>query len=127
VAWNLAKATWIVDKVVDIGGWLHSFTAPQGTSFLEGTKSEIRRTSLLRLVDKTQSKRGWGALSGLDPDNPPLVQVEDFKRDVMNVGVMPSFLPGVKNKMGLVQLASTVAALTTMSASRVKWPNPGII
>lgn len=127
VAWNLAKATWIVDKVVDIGGWLHSFTAPQGTSFLEGTKSEIRRTSLLRLVDKTQSKRGWGALSGLDPDNPPLVQVEEFKRDVMNVGVMPSFLPGVKNKMGLVQLASTVAALTTMSASRVKWPNPGII
>lgn len=127
VAWNLARFTWVVDKVVDIGNWLHSFMAPQGTSFIEGTKSEIRRTSLLRLVDKTQDQLGWGALSGLNPDNPPLVQVEHFNRDVLTVGVMPSFMPGVKNTMGLVQLASTIAALTTLSASRVKWPNPGII
>ena len=117
----------MVDKVVDIGNWLHSFMAPQGTSFIEGTKSEIRRTNLLRLVDKSQDTLGWGALSGLNPNNPPLVQVEHFNRDVLTVGVMPSFMPGVKNKMGLVQLASTVAALTTLSASRVKWPNPGII
>lgn len=127
VAWNLARLTWIVDKVVDIGNWLHSFMAPQGTSFIEGTKSEIRRTSLLRLVDKSQDTLGWGALSGLNPNNPPLVQVEHFNRDVLTVGVMPSFMPGVKNKMGLVQLASTISALTTLSASRVKWPNPGII
>jgi len=127
VAWNLARLTWVIDKVVDIGGWLHSFMAAQGTSFIEGTKSEIRRTSLLRLVDESEDHLGWGALSGLNPLNPPLVQVEHFNRDVLNVGVMPSFMPGVKNKMGLVQLASTVAALTTLSASRVKWPNPGII
>jgi hypothetical protein len=127
VAWNLARLTWVVDKVVDVGNWLHSFMAPQGTSFIEGTKSEIRRTSLLRLVDKSQDTLGWGALSGLNPNNPPLVQVEHFNRDVLTVGVMPSFMPGVKNKMGLVQLASTIAALTTLSASRVKWPNPGII
>lgn len=127
VAWNLARLTWAVDKVVDIGNWVHSFMAPQGTQFIEGTKSEIRRASLLRLIDETESTLGWGALSGLDPDNPPLIQVEHFNRDVLNVGVMPSFLPGVKNKMGVVQLATTIAALTSISASRVKWPNPGII
>lgn len=127
VAWNLARLTWVVDKVVDMGNWLHSFMAPQGTSFIEGTKSEIRRTSLLRLVDKSLEINGWGELSGLHPNDPPLVQVEHFTRDVLTVGVMPSFMPGVKNEMGLVQLASTIAALTTLSASRVKWPNPGII
>lgn len=127
VAWNLARLTWAIDKVVDIGNWMHSFMAPQGTSFIEGTKSEIRRTSLLRLVDETVDHLGWGELSGLNPNNPPFVQVEHFNRDVLTVGVMPSFMPGVKNKMGLVQLATTIAALTSISASRVKWPNPGII
>lgn len=127
VAWNLARLTWAIDKVVDIGNWMHSFMAAQGTFFIEGTKSEIRRTSLLRLVDETEDHLGWGKLSGLNPNNPPLVQVEHFNRDVLNVGVMPSFMPGVKNKMGLVQLATTIAALTSISASRVKWPNPGII
>lgn len=127
VAWNLMRLTWIVDKVVDVGGWLHSFTAPQGTSFMEGTKSEIRHSSLLRLIDKSVETQGWGSLSGLNPENPPLVQLDWFNREVLSTGIMPSILPGVKNKMGLVQLASTIAALTTLSASRVKWPNPGII
>lgn len=127
VAWNLARLTWVVDKVVDIGGWLHSFMAAQGTSFIEGTKSEIRHSSLLRLIDKTASIRGWGAVSGLNPNNPPLIQLDWFNREVLNAGVFPSFMPGVKNKMGLTQLASTVAALTTIVGSRAKWPNPGII
>lgn len=127
VAWNLVRLTWIVDKVIDIGGWLHSFTAPQGTRFIEGSKSEIRRSSLLRLIDKSVKTLGWGALSGLNPDDPPLIQVDWFNRGTLNTGVFPSFMPGVKNKMGLVQLASTVAALTTIAGSRVKYPNPGII
>ncbi|DAD50903.1 maturation protein [ssRNA phage SRR5467091_7] len=127
VAWNLARFTWIVDKVVDIGGWLHSFTGAQNTLFQEGTKSEIRRSSLLNLIDITDQYFDVGPVIGLNPMDPPLVQVEWFNREVLGSAVMPSFLPGVKNKMGLVQLASTVAALTTLSGSRVKWPNPGII
>jgi len=94
---------------------------------MEGTKSEIRHSSLLRLIDKSVETQGWGSLSGLNPENPPLVQLDWFNREVLSTGIMPSILPGVKNKMGLVQLASTIAALTTLSASRVKWPNPGII
>lgn len=127
VAWNLVRFTWIVDKVVDIGGWLHSFMAAQGTQFLEGTKSEIRRSSLLSLIDTTEEDEGWGKLTGLNGSNPPLVQLEWFNREVLSSAILPSFMPGVKNKMGLVQLASTVAALTTLAGSRVKWPNPGVI
>lgn len=127
VLWELARFSWALDKFIEVGKWFHSFMAASGTQFQEGSRSEIRRSSLLQLVDRTESTLGWGKLQGFDPFDVPFFQVEQFDRVVLAGGVMPSFLPGVKNTMGLTQVANLVAALTTLSGSRAKWPNPGII
>lgn len=116
VAWELARFSWMVDQVVDIGGWLNSMMAAQNTRFVEGSKSVIQRTGLVEFRDVSRSPvvSIQSDLSSLKA----LLQVDDFKRTVLNHGVMPSFLPGVRNKMDLNRLANSMAALTTLVGAR---------
>ena len=117
IGWELCRFSWMVDYVVDIGSWLRSLMAADGTRFIEGSKSEIRRASLLKVIDRTADTLG-DALS-ITPLGPtPLVQVEHFNRELLSHGVMPSFLPGVRNIMGVTQLANSLAALTTLVGAR---------
>ena len=116
VAWELARFSWMVDYVVDIGGWLNSMMAAQNTRFVEGTKSVIQRTGLVEFRDVSQPPV-VPIQSDLDPLG-ALLQVEDFQRTVLNHGVMPSFLPGIRNKMNLDRLANSMAALTTLVGAR---------
>ena len=116
VAWELLRFSWMVDYALDMGNWLRSTMAADGTTFLEGTKSTILRASLLRVVDETTAELG-DALA-ITSVKTPLVQVEHFDRSMLSHGVMPSLLPGVKNKMGLTQLANSLAALTTLVGAR---------
>ena len=116
VAWELARFSWMVDYVVDIGGWLDSMMAAQNTRFVEGTKSVIQRTGLVEFRDVSQPPV-VPIQSDLDSLG-ALLQVEDFQRTVLNHGVMPSFLPGIRNKMNLDRLANSMAALTTLVGAR---------
>lgn len=116
IAWELARFSWMVDYVVDIGGWLNSMMAAQNTRFVEGTKSVIQRAGLVEFRDVSQPPVVpiQGDLDSLGA----LLQVEDFQRTVLNHGVMPSFLPGIRNKMDLTRLANSMAALTTLVGAR---------
>ena len=116
IAWELARFSWMVDYVVDIGGWLNSMMAAQNTRFVEGTKSVIQRAGLVEFRDVSQPPVVpiQGDLDSLGA----LLQVEDFQRTVLNHGVMPSFLPGIRNKMNLDRLANSMAALTTLVGAR---------
>ena len=116
VAWELARFSWMVDYVVDIGGWLNSMMAAQNTRFVEGTKSVIKRTGLVEFRDVSQPPV-VSIQSDLDALG-AILQVDDFERTVLNHGVMPSFLPGIRNKMDLNRLANSMAALTVLVGAR---------
>lgn len=113
IAWELLRFSWLIDYVVGIGDWLRSSMAAQHTKFLEGTQSVVLETMLLswRAVGVTGVEmQGLGSA--------PLVNLKQFKRTVLNHGVMPSLLPGVKVHLGLSQLANSLAALTTLVGAR---------
>ena len=90
--------------------------AAQNTRFVEGTKSVIQRAGLVEFRDVSQPPVVpiQGDLDSLGA----LLQVEDFQRTVLNHGVMPSFLPGIRNKMNLDRLANSIAALTVLVGAR---------
>lgn len=118
VAWELLRFTWMVDYVIDIGGWLRSFMAAEGTSFVEGSRSWLRKAYLDGIV----STSGQGAIS-VDPAKVEMMIAADFfERTVVSpAGVMPSFLPGMKNKLDLPRLANSIAALTTLVSARTNY------
>ena len=88
--------------------------AAQDTRPLEGTRSETLVGTLLSWRDAAPGS-AWptGPLG-----DPPLVLIRRFNRTVLNHGVMPSFLPGVKLHLGLNQLANSLAALTVLVGAR---------
>lgn len=124
LAWELLRFTWMIDYVVDIGGWLRSFMAAQGTSFVEGTRSWTRRAYLDGL-----SSKNFDGTTVVDPAKVAMmISAEMFERTLLpGVGVMPSFLPGMKNKLNLDRLANSVAAVTTLVGARARYGNVPII
>lgn len=114
VAWELIRFSWMVDYAIGIGDWLRSTMAAQDTRPLEGTRSETLVGTLLSWRDAAPGS-AWptGPLG-----DPPLVLIRRFNRTVLNNGVMPSFLPGVKLHLGLNQLANSLAALTVTVGAR---------
>lgn len=124
VAWELLRFTWMVDYVIDIGGWLRSFMAAQGTSFVEGSRSWLRKAYLDGL-----SSENFSSITTVDPARVDMMIAADwFERTVVSpAGVMPSFLPGMKNKLNLDRLANSIAAVTTLVGSRARYGSVPII
>lgn len=116
VAWEVARFSWLVDYVVDIGGWFRSMMAADQCSFLEGTKSVVRRSGLTKVVDRTSDY--IPALKLPMKPGLPIVSADFFDRTVLAHGVMPPLLPGIKSKMNLHRLANSLAALTTLVGAR---------
>lgn len=118
VAWELLRFTWMIDYVIDIGGWLRSFTAAEGTSFVEGSRSWLRKAYLDGLIGTTTQ----GVIT-VDPAKVDMmISSEWFERTVVSpAGVMPSFLPGMKNKLDLPRLANSIAAVTTLVSARTNY------
>ena len=122
VAWELLRFSWMVDYVIDVGGWLRSFLAAEGTSFVEGSRS----VKLQARLDGLRSE-AWISPPIEDPaEGPMMIEVDKFFREVLNHGVMPSFLPGMKNKLNADRLANSIAAVTSLVAARHR-AGPGII
>ena len=116
VGWEVARFSWMVDYVVDIGGWLRSMMAADQCSFLEGTKSVVRRSGLTDVIDVTS--RYDSVLRLPMKPGKPLVSADFFDRTVLAHGVMPPLLPGMKSKLNLHRLANSLAALTTLVGAR---------
>lgn len=122
VAWELLRFTWMVDYVIDVGGWLRSFMAAEGTSFVEGSRSVKLQARLNGLRSEA-----WISPRIEDPAKGPMMfEVDKFFREVLNHGVMPSFIPGMKNKLNANRLANSIAAVTSLVAARHR-AGPGII
>lgn len=88
---------------------------------IEGTKSVVRRTTL---------KRGYsvgrdGCNVVMDPLSKDFILAADwFERTLLpSVGVIPTFLPSLKNRLNVERLANATAALTTLVGSRSR---PGV-
>lgn len=119
VAWELLRFSWLVDYVVDIGGWFRSMMAAQGTHFVEGTKSELWQARLVEFTDRPYSSPGQPGAAGAVNRLGPSIQADLFKRTVLGpAGVMPPILPGMQAPMGIKQLANALAALTTLVGAR---------
>lgn len=110
VAWNLVRKSFLVDYVSNTGAWLNGFLAPQNTRFWEGTKSEIRRSTIVDW-DWRDLRRPWQ----VEPDlSQHLLVVEHFDRSVLSVGVLPAPIPSFTNKLGSIQLANLLSVISKL-------------
>jgi hypothetical protein len=111
--WELVKFSWMCDYVLDVGGWLNSWYAGEGTSFVEGTMSRISKTRLqgLRLIKPLPT----GQKIVRDPALVPmLIEADYFRREVLTTGVKPPGLPSFKSELGFTRLANSLAALSKL-------------
>lgn len=124
VAAQLTRFSWMADYVTNLSKWLRAMMAGEDCKFIEGSRS---------MLCKTTAERGYseGTFSQAVVDDPmksPFVLSSDwFERELIPpVGVMPSFLPGVKNRLNVTRLANSIAALTTLVGARSR-PGPPVI
>lgn len=126
IGWELLRFSWLVDYVVDIGGWFRSMMAARGTRFVEGTRSELRQARFVEWVDAPDNgvTAGGPVASQLNRLRCSIA-ADSFRRTLLGPGgVMPPILPGVSNIMDLHRLANTMAALTTLVDSRQRTSPP---
>lgn len=111
--WELVRLSWMCDYFLDIGGWLNSWYAGEGTSFVEGSMSRISRTRLqglnnVPLAGTEKIKRNPSLV-------PMMIEADYFKRDVLTAAVKPPGLPSFKQDgLGLTRLANVMSALTKL-------------
>lgn len=108
-AWEVTKLSWMFDYVVGIGDMLQSWNAANGLSFREGSKSVLKRSTILQYEVERDPAQPY---TGQEPP-PDYLDVGSFRRTMVNApGVVPAFLPQVKRKLGLKQLGQSIFALT---------------
>lgn len=124
VAWNLCGYSWMADYVTTMSPWLRSLMAGQDTKMLEGTMSTVRRTTL----ERGYSEPLFGVEVAKDPlAGDFLLSADWFERTLVPpVGVMPTFLPSLKNRLNITRLANATAALTVLAGVRSR-PGPPVI
>lgn len=110
VTWNLVRKTFLVDYVSNTGQWLNGMLAPMNTSFIEGTKSEIRRSTIVDWEFRDET-RPWVKRPKLDTH---LLVVEHFDRSVLTHGVFPAPLPSVINKLSAAKLANLLSVISQL-------------
>lgn len=114
VAWELVRYSWMADYVTNTGPWLRSLLAGQDCVFIEGTLSELGRTTIV----KKWSRLPQGGSILTDPAKLPEVFSSDsFVRTVLG-GIRPAFLPQLNNRLDATKLATSLAALTNLVGSR---------
>lgn len=125
LAAQLTRFSWMVDYVTDLSSWLRSLMAGQDCKFLEGTMSMLCKT----LGDRGELEARYGYAVDVDPYKSGFLLVSHwFERTLLPpVGVMPAFLPGVKNQLNATKVANSIAALTTLVGARSRLPGPPVI
>lgn len=121
---ELTRFSWMVDYGLTLTDWLRACMAGQDCRFIEGTKSTLSRTT--GNGGYSEPSANYKILT--DPMKSPYVLSTDrFERSLIPLtGVLPPMLPGVKNQLGVKQLANSIAALTTLVGGRSQ-PGPPVI
>jgi len=124
LAEQLTRFSWMADYVTNTSDWLRACMAGQDCRFLEGTRSVVSKVAGLGGYSVGEP----GITVVLDPMSHPFVLSTDwFERSILPVvGVLPPFLPAVKNKLNVNKMANSVAALTVLVGSHSR-PGPPVI
>jgi len=118
IAWEVTRLSWMVDYAVGVGDWMQSFTASNGMIFREGCRSTLRKAEMLEMT--TQPSAGGQIAQGLammapgPKVRPALFERGLFTREVLDSGVIPAFVPQIKSELGLVQLANSLFAMSSV-------------
>lgn len=110
IGWEATKLSWMVDYGLGIGDWLRSFTAANGLIFREGTCSMLLRAVMESLSVEPPVSNTFG----LKPKvTGATIEHGRFLREVLGpVGVVPGVVPQLKEQIGLLQLGSSLFALS---------------
>lgn len=113
--WEVTRLSWMADYVVGIGDWLQSMTAAKGLEFREGSKSMLLRASAISMEvtplfdsSKQQLVKPWSTRA-------PYCERGSFQRTLLpSTGVVPAVVPQIKSTLGLVQMANSIFALSSV-------------
>lgn len=115
VAWELLQFSWMVDYVLGVGDWLSSLTAATGTRFIEGSLSRKQEVSSIgpfqvHADSDVILQKGF---------NPGIARLGGgrFERIVLSTAVFPAVLPPLRSRLGLTQMANSLAALAQVARS----------
>lgn len=113
IAWELTAFSWMVDYVLGVGDWLNSMFADTGLRFIEGSRSRIQRGVATGISSWSKPPSNYTLESGWTGVN---MQVEfgRFERTVLSGPVYPALFPLVRSRLGLTQLANTLAVLAQL-------------
>lgn len=117
VGWEVVRLSWMCDYVVGVGDWLQSFTAANGMVFREGCRSVLQRLTSQAAHYKPIGTIGPGGDCTFDkapPQRGVYIERGDFNRELLVHGVTPAVVPQVKSELGLVQLANSLLALSSV-------------
>lgn len=114
VAWELTAFSWLVDYVVDVGGWLESLSATAGTQFIEGSISRLMKmvecTTQLKVSNPGTTWKILVTEPGLKTST---AQVGRMSRSLLGA-LHPSLLPPLKKRIGLTQMANALTVLANL-------------
>lgn len=108
VAWEVTQFSWLVDYVFQVGDWLESLTAANGTVPLGGS---ISKTS--KLISLSTKLEGRGTTTVLQPKGWVAIPISNlgwFSRTLVSE-VYPSLRPTIRNKLNLTRLANILSVL----------------
>lgn len=115
VAWELLQFSWMVDYVLGVGDWLASLTAAVGTRFIEGSISRKQEVSSVGPF-QIHAEPGVVLQKGFETGIAQLGGGR-FERTVLSTAVFPAVLPPLRSRLGLTQLANSLAALAQTARS----------
>lgn len=110
VAWELTQFSWMVDYAIQVGDWLETLTAANGTTPLGGSISY-----LAKLVSLQHKLDGLGTYKVLQPQgwqDTSFSNIGCFQRSLVS-DVIPASLPSVRNKVNMTRLANVLAVLAS--------------
>lgn len=114
VAWELVQLSWMVDYIVQVGDWLESLTAAQGTRFVEGSIGRQMVVTFPQPVDVYSRLANASLLRGFGPRQIN-GELGRFNRRVLH-DLYPAFRPPIRNRLNLTRLANVLAVLPSIAS-----------
>ena len=107
IAWNVTRASFLIDWAVNVGGWLRSFTSTSGFEFLSGTMSYKRTVDETVASSNGKPDKGSGDVAPLRAR----VKASVFRREVYTSQPVPG-IP-YKNPLSPTHVLNAVALLVS--------------
>lgn len=116
-AWELTRLSWLIDGMVDIGGWLKAWYARDDVSFVEGCKSTLWNARLEPL-GKPQIL-GPNTWVGKPWDPKWLLECGYFERELLTALPVPGIMPDIKALTGVRQCLNTIFGLAGLFGKKI--------